>query len=138
MIIQTHHPDHPLLRALLERGYGPFANAVLTERRQAELPPYSALALLRAEATNRGLPQAFLSEVYQLASQMMVPEVLLLGPVPSPMEKRAGRYRAQLLIQAPQRGALHRLLTPLLPQLESSKLGRKVRWSLDVDPIEMY
>lgn len=138
VIIQTHHPDHPMLHALLNQGYGPFAKVVLGERQQAEMPPYSALALLRAEATSRELPQAFLSEVYQLASQLAIPGVLLLGPVPSPMEKRAGRYRAQLLIQAPQRGALHRLLTPLLPQLEGSKLGRKVRWSLDVDPIEMY
>ncbi len=138
VIIQTHHPDHPMLRALLEQGYGPFAEALLRERQQCEMPPYSAIALLRAESTNRDLPQAFLSEVYQQAMSLAVPEVLLLGPVPSPMEKRAGRYRAQLLIQAPQRGPLHRLLTPLMPWLEKSKLGRKVRWSLDVDPIEMY
>ncbi len=138
VIIQTHHPDHPLLRELLEQGYGQFSQALLRERKEAEMPPYAALALLRAEATDKSLPQAFLSEVYQIAANLNVPDVLLLGPIPSPMERRAGRYRAQLLIQAPQRGALHRLLTPLLPELEKSKLGRKVRWSLDVDPIEMY
>jgi len=138
VLIQTHHPDHPLLRELLEQGYGPFSQALLQERQQADMPPYSALALLRAEATDKHLPQAFLSEAYQLAAALGVPDVLLLGPIPSPMERRAGRYRAQLLIHAPQRGALHRLLTPWLLQLEANKLGRKVRWSLDVDPIEMY
>lgn len=138
VLIQTHHPDHPLLRELLEQGYGLFSQALLRERQQVDMPPYSALALLRAEATDKHLPQAFLSEAYQLATALAVPDVLLLGPVPSPMERRAGRYRAQLLIHAPQRGALHRLLTPWLLQLEGNKLGRKVRWSLDVDPIEMY
>lgn len=138
VIIQTHHPDHPMLRQLLEQGYTTFANALMNERKESEMPPYSALALLRAESVEKSLPQAFLSEVYQLAMAHAVPDVLLLGPVPSPMARRAGRYRAQLLIQAPQRGALHRLLSLLMLQLESSKLGRKVRWSLDVDPIEMY
>ncbi len=138
VIIQTHHPDHPMLRQLLEQGYTTFANALMSERKESEMPPYSALALLRAESIEKSLPQAFLSEVYQLAMAHGVAEVLLLGPVPSPMARRAGRYRAQLLIQAPQRGALHRLLSPLMLQLERSKLGRKVRWSLDVDPLEMY
>ncbi len=138
VVIQTHHPDHPMLRQLLEQGYTTFANALMNERKESEMPPFSALALLRAESVEKNLPQAFLSEVYQLAMAQGVPDVLLLGPVPSPMARRAGRYRAQLLIQAPQRGALHRLLNPLMLQLEGSKLGRKVRWSLDVDPIEMY
>ncbi|MCF6217746.1 MAG: primosomal protein N' [Gammaproteobacteria bacterium] len=138
VIIQTHHPEHPMLRELLEQGYTKFSTALMRERKETEMPPFTALALLRAESTDQALPQRFLSEVYQLAAAHALPDVLLLGPVPSPMERRAGRYRAQLLIQAPQRGALHRLLDLLLPQLEKSKLGRKVRWSLDIDPIEMY
>ncbi len=138
VIIQTHHPEHPMLRELLEQGYTKFSTALMRERKETEMTPFTALALLRAESTDQALPQRFLSEVYQLAAAHALPDVLLLGPVPSPMERRAGRYRAQLLIQAPQRGALHRLLDLLLPQLEKSKLGRKVRWSLDIDPIEMY
>ncbi len=138
VIIQTHHPEHPMLRELLAQGYAKFAASLMRERKETEMPPFTALALLRAESTDQALPQHFLSEVYQLAAAHALPDVLLLGPVPSPMERRAGRYRAQLLIQAPQRGALHRLLDLLLPQLEKSKLGRKVRWSLDIDPVEMY
>jgi primosomal protein N' (replication factor Y) len=63
---------------------------------------------------------------------------MVSGPVAAPMEKRAGRFRAQLLLQANKRSELHRLLHPWVKQLEQSKTGRKVRWSLDVDPIEMY
>jgi len=138
VLIQTHHPDHPLLRLLIEQGYGAFAAAALEERRQAELPPYSFLALLRAEAPAAAVPLAFLEEARLLAEGLQPAGVMLLGPVPAPMERRAGRYRAQLLLQAASRAALHRLLERWLPLLEESKAGRKARWSLDVDPGEMF
>ena len=64
--------------------------------------------------------------------------VQLLGPVPAPMEKRAGRYRAQLLVQCNNRKILHRFLSEWLPRVEALKVSRQVRWSLDVDPQELY
>jgi len=137
VLIQTHHPEHPLLQRLLAEGYAAFAQAALEERRQANLPPYSYLALLRAEAADPSLPLAFLQHARELAEGLGARGVQL-GPIPAPMERRAGRVRAQLLLQAAQRGALHRLLAPWLLQLEGDKLGRKVRWSLDVDPQEMF
>ncbi len=137
VLIQTHHPDHPLLRTLITAGYPHFAAAALTERREAALPPYTHLALLRAEATAAELPQRFLSEAMALAQQHNPHGVELLGPVPAPMERRAGRYRAQLLLQAEARAALHHLLATWLPQLSALPLARKVRWSIDVDPMEM-
>ncbi|MEW6646673.1 MAG: primosomal protein N' [Pseudomonadota bacterium] len=138
VLIQTHHPDHPLLRLLIEQGYGAFAAAALEERRQAELPPFSFLALLRAEAPGAAVPLAFLEQARRLAEDVGHAGVMVLGPVPAPMERRAGRYRAQLLLQAASRATLHRLLDAWLPLLEDSKEGRKVRWSLDVDPGEMF
>jgi primosomal protein N' (replication factor Y) len=137
VLIQTHHPDHPLLRTLLIEGYQRFAAAALAERREAELPPYVNLALLRAEATAAEAPTRFLSEAVTLANQLGTPGVTLLGPIPSPMERRAGRYRAQLLVQATQRADLHRLLDAWLPTLGQLPSGRKVRWAIDVDPMEM-
>ncbi|WP_455365265.1 hypothetical protein [Kaarinaea lacus] len=110
----------------------------LKEREQACLPPFSYIALLRAEAVIASQPLEFLHEAKGLATSYAVPGVELLGPVPSPMEKRAGRYRAQLFIQSPQRSALHKLLHPWALALEKSRLGRKVRWSIDVDPIDVY
>ena len=143
VLIQTHHPDHPLLKLLLDEGYASFANTALEERRLAELPPYQYMALLRAEAVNGDLPLQFLQQAREMAESISsespgANDVLLLGPIPAPMEKRAGRIRAQLLLQSSSRAELHNLLTPWLQQLESLKLGRKVRWSIDVDPQEMF
>lgn len=136
VIIQTHQPDHPLLRQLVEQDYQAFAKAALQERSDAQLPPYTNLALLRAEAPQAGAPMAFLEQGQQRALGLQC-AVQLWGPLPAPMERRAGRYRAQLMLQSTLRSELHRLLDSLIPQLEGEKLARKVRWSIDVDPQEM-
>jgi len=138
VVIQTHHPDHPLLTTLLRDGYARFAEAALSERNLAELPPYSRFALLRAEAADAAHPHAFLQRARDLGNALGLTEVMLLGPVPAPMPRRAGRHRAQLLLQANDRAPLQQLLTTLIPQLETEKSARKVRWSIDVDPMEMF
>ena len=135
-LIQTHQPHHPLLRELLTNGYTAFADRVLQEREGAALPPYSGLALLRAEAPDQAQPAAFLRVARDSARALGHQRVMLLGPVPAPMERRAGRFRAQLLIQARRRAELQALLTQWLPMLEKTKAGRELRWSLDVDPVE--
>jgi primosomal protein N' (replication factor Y) len=137
VFIQTRHPDHPLLRTLLSKGYTAFAQAALDERRLAELPPYSCMAMLRATAVKPEPPQDFLNRARELGLGAKRSTLQLLGPVAAPMERRAGRYRAQLLIQAAQRSELQQFLSVWIPQLESLKMGRKVRWSIDVDPMEM-
>lgn len=142
VIIQTHLADHPLLVQLTEQGYFAFAEQALSERRAAGLPPFSHLALLRAEAHKPGQAEGFLdqacSEAEQLLGTLNLSGIDLLGPVPAPMERRAGRYRAQLLVQANNRAPLHRLLGPWLTVLEQLPGARAVRWSLDVDPIDLY
>ncbi len=137
VLIQTHHPTHPLLTALISQGYAAFAEAALGERKAAAFPPYGSLALLRAEAVSRAPPLDFLREAKQAAERAAAPGVDVLGPVSAPMERRAGRYRAQLLVQATRRNELQRLLDAWVPLLESLKTARKVRWSLDVDPLEI-
>jgi primosomal protein N' (replication factor Y) len=137
VLIQTHHPDHPLLRVLVREGYRHFGAAALAERQQAALPPFSCLALLRAEAPQRDHAMQFLDEARVRALRLVDDRVQALGPVPAPMERRAGRFRAQLLLQSEDRGPLHALLMPWLRELEILKSGRRVRWSLDVDPQEM-
>jgi primosomal protein N' (replication factor Y) len=92
--------------------------------------------LLRADATDRAAPDIFLSAAAALAGPARGAE--LWGPVPAPMERRAGRWRAQLLVQAPDRTTLHRFLDRWAPALETLREARRVRWSLDVDPMEMY
>lgn len=141
-IIQSHMADHPLLVQLTEEGYSAFAAQALSERRAAGLPPFCHLALLRAEAHKPGQAEAFLEqacvEAERVRDTLGVPSVELLGPVPAPMERRAGRYRSQLLLQATTRAPLHRLLNAWVLQLEQLPGGRQVRWSLDIDPIDLY
>lgn len=138
VVIQTHSPEHPLWSKLLNSKYDQLANMLLDERSSAQMPPYTHFALLRAESVQQGAAHQFLASSKQQAQQLGSGEVQLLGPIAAPMEKRAGRYRFQLLLQSGDRNRLQHLLrhwVPLLDQLES---GKKVRWSLDVDPIEMY
>lgn len=140
VLIQTHHPEHPLLNQLARHGYDAFAEAALAEREQANMPPYATLALLRAEAPAAGAPRAFLESARNLADTLGAAHkgVALLGPAPAPMERRAGRYRAQLLLQAKERAQLQKLLAEWVPQLESLSEARKVRWSIDVDPVDLF
>ena len=136
VLIQTHHPEQPLLAYLQQNDYPALAYSLLEERQQAGWPPYTYLALLRAEAPDAGAPMNFLFEAKQKAGENE--SLFILGPQPAPMEKRAGRYRAQLLVQATDRQILQKFLGSWLQELESLKTTRKVRWSIDVDPMDTY
>jgi primosomal protein N' (replication factor Y) len=138
VLIQTHHPEHPLLLQLIEAGYPAFAAASLAERQAAGLPPFRSLALLRAEAPDPRAPERFLDDAHAAIVAKQPEGVELWGPVPSPMERRAGRFRAQLLLVARDRGRLQRLLADWVPQLGEHKSARRVRWSIDVDPIDLF
>ncbi len=138
VVIQTHYPEHPLLHRLIAGGYPAFSEAALHERQEALLPPFASLALLRAEATRADYPREFLQRARELAEPLRSQNVQLWGPVAAPMERRAGRYRAQLMVQASQRAELQHLLKHWVPQLEKEKTARKVRWSIDVDPVDTY
>jgi primosomal protein N' (replication factor Y) len=133
--IQTRHPDHPLLQTLIHRGYGAFADLALAERAAAHLPPFYAQALVRAEAKQPEPPRAFLERAGALARERDA-DLQLWGPVPAPMERRAGQYRAHLLLQADERTRLQALLAVWIPRLHQLKEGGRVRWSIDVDPQE--
>ncbi|MCK5477824.1 MAG: primosomal protein N' [Methylococcales bacterium] len=138
VILQTRQPDHPLLTILLKEGYNRFAKIALSERQQASLPPFSSQALLRVYATNPAEPQTFLKTVCEIIQTINGKNTLVLGPVSAPMAKRAGNFHFQLLLQNTHRKHLQSLLDQLIPMLYSLKEGKKVRWSLDVDPVDLY
>jgi primosomal protein N' (replication factor Y) len=137
VLIQTEFPGHPLLQSLLAHGYDGFAATALEERAQAAWPPFSRLAALRDSATTSDAALAFLTEARRLAGSTRK-GLRLLGPVPAAMAKRAGRYHAQLLIESADRAHLHGFLGTWLPEVERLKSARAVRWSLDVDPLELF
>jgi primosomal protein N' (replication factor Y) len=139
VLIQTEYPAHPLLQQLISGGYDAFAAAALAEREQARWPPFARVAVLRAEAASREAPIGFLDQARELAANCLAGEpVELLGPAAAPMERRAGHYRAQLLLHAPSHSPLQRVLARWVPLLEETPTARRVRWALDVDPLELF
>ncbi len=141
VFIQTAHPKHPCILMLLAHDYIGFAHAELDERNLAGYPPFAHLALFRAESREPADALRVLGQVQRKGEQILRQEniegVEILPPVPSPIERRAGRYRLQLMVRSRHRGSLHRLLGMLSMRMESGRFGRSVRWSLDVDPMEM-
>ena len=135
VVIQTYNSTHPTLQALIRHGYGPFARKLLEERQLGRLPPFSYMALIRAEASSQPLPFNFLQDVIN-AVQQTFPDLSIIGPMPSPMEKRAGLFRMQLIIEADKRSTIQKYLSLLIPLMENHPEKRKVRWSVDVDPLD--
>ena len=135
VLLQTHHPEHPLLQILVQGGYHAFAEGELALREAAAFPPFAHLALLRAEAKHADPPMQFL-HVAKAAAKDFALEAA--GPLPAPMPRRAGYQRAQLILSAAHRRDLHLALDAMLPALYAAPEARKLRWSLDVDPMDLY
>ena len=138
VIIQTAFPNHPFWSELFSGGYHGVAESVLAEREKTLWPPFSHIALIRASGSKRSDAHIFLNLARRCAEASGIDSVRLLGPVSAPMERKAGRYRAQLLLQSRDRRGLHGVLNHLRSSLEGSAEARRVRWSIDVDPIELF
>lgn len=135
VLIQTRQISHPFWQQILAQDYSKLAADLLAERMAMQLPPASFWAIWRAESPVAAEAMALLQFVADKLPQQQ--PVQILGPVPAIMEKRAGRYRAQLVFCSQSRNPLHRMIDISLDQLNGNKLARKVRWSLDIDPIEL-
>ncbi|EDY86963.1 primosomal protein N' [gamma proteobacterium HTCC5015] len=131
VLIQSTQPDHPLMHCLITQGYEAFTQQALKERQVLGLPPFGFAALLRAESVEREAAMRFLQSLCPASPDG---DVQWLGPIPSPMERRAGRYRAQLLLLSQNRKALHVVLAGLVHTIQQQGSIKNVRWSLDVDP----
>ncbi len=139
VLLQTHRPDHPLLNVLLEKGYTRFARHLLEERQYAGLPPQWHCALFRAESKRAENAEALLRFARERIEARFPPSshYALLGPLPATMERVQDRFRYQLFVRSDQRKALRPLLQHALEEIEASALAKRVRWSLDVDPVEV-
>lgn len=137
VLIQTRHADNELLQTLVHKGYDSFALSALQERKETEFPPYSFQALLRAESIKDEYPMDFLQGVADWV-KLSTPRVECWGPVPAPMSRRAGKYRGHLLLQAKSREDLHPLLSHMVITLPEIEGANRVRWHLDVDPVDLY
>ena len=136
VLIQSYYPEHPLLARLAAQDYDAFGKLALEERKVAAWPPFSHLIVWRAEAGRRE-PAYNLLERIATAARRIASNITILGPASPSMEKRGGRYRAQLLFQSAHRSPLHDLIRELLPLVRVWPEARRVRWSIDVDPSEL-
>jgi len=136
VMIQTHHPDHPLLRSLTHLNYQQVAKTLLQERAASLLPPHTHMALIRAESHNKQQALDFLSAAQERLNATNS-QLELLGPVACAISRKAGRYRFQLLINATRRSELHPAISQVLPDIENLPLASRVRWSLDIDPQDL-
>lgn len=139
VVLQTHHPEHSLLQALLNKSYRHFAETALEERKHAQLPPYSFLTLFRAEANHSQEVEDFLRQVrHTLEAHPLFDNFCqVLGPTPAPMAKRAGKFRWQLLLQTQSRPVMQKLLSSAKPAIQMLPNAKKVRWSLDIEPQDL-
>ena len=141
VILQSEFANHPMLLNLVENRYGQFAQDLMRQRQQLDLPPYCYMAILRAESADYRLALELLKESAQIAQKSGLRGCKLVGPMPSPTEKRSERYRFQLQITCAARSGLHELLSLILdglnPANNAKARNKKLRWHLDLDPISL-
>lgn len=137
VLLQTRHPGHPVIDALIHRGYESFSAVCLKERELLALPPFSHQALIRADAPRQETVRLFLQGLAEAISPLAFPDVMVLGPVPSPMERRGNRHRWQVLLQSGHRSSLHQALHQMRRNVREDPKRWNVRWSIDVDPIDL-
>jgi primosomal protein N' (replication factor Y) (superfamily II helicase) len=137
VVVQTDFPEHPLYKALVEHDYDRYAESLLAERQSLGLPPFAHLALLVAESRSRGSTMSFLGSAADRGRAILAAHgdrCEIYPPVPAGLARRAGMDRGQVLVQSTDRRALQAFLALWRAALED--LGeRRVRWSIDVDPL---
>lgn len=137
VVVQSRHGAHPVLKALAELPYQDFARALLEKRRRIGMPPFGFLAMLLVDAPSPDGAMDFARRAARTARDTAAGRILCIGPVPAPMEKRAGRHRVQIHLLGRSRAALQAVLTPLCRAVEGLSPPRNTRWSVDVDPLDM-
>jgi primosomal protein N' (replication factor Y) len=136
VLIQTQYPDHPLYAALVAHDYPGFAETLLKEREQAGFPPYAFQAMLRAEAPDMADSIAFLNAAAALPVIAEHPNVMIYDPIPMKLSRLANLERGQLLSESPSRPALQAFLPRWREAIETLKSPSKLRWHIEVDPLE--
>ena len=137
VILQTHHPDHPALQAMLQQDYREQAAGLLAERQAAGLPPAGQILLLRSDCGDPEAGEQFLRQLRQQAEPQLPPGCTLIGPLPSPMQRRAGKFRSQLLLTAADRSSARTAAATLVNLAQQLPARGGLNWSIDIDPQDM-
>ena len=133
VFVQTRQPFHWIFNALADGSYDKFLAQGLRERENAELPPFCQSALIRAEAVKRDLPYRFLEKIAKHLKDGAT-QAAIYGPIPSHVERRAGKFRVELVLFCPTRQQLAGFLNRAIEYASNIPEGSRVRWQIDVDP----
>lgn len=137
VLLQTHLPEHPLLNCLLSQGYAAFSEQALKIRKDCAFPPYSFMLMIRARANNMPMTQNFLQDVKACITKTGTKGLTIYGPIPALMERKAGMYQSQLIIFTPHRKTIQQNLGNWMQAITARPLAKRVRWDIEVDPLEI-
>ncbi len=138
VILQTHYPDHPALAAILQKSYGENARDMLERRQEMALPPVGKLLMLRTDSGDIDVGEEFLQALRNAAEPRLPADTRLIGPLPSPMQRRAGKFRTQMLVTT-TRGRSAQFSAALLVEIaQTLPVKRGMKWSIDVDPQDTF
>ena len=137
VLLQTHLPEHPLLNCLLSQGYAAFSKEALKIRKDCAFPPYTFMLIIRARANNMSMTQNFLQEVKSCITKGGTKDLTIYGPIPALMERKAGMYQSQLIIFTQHRKTIQQNLGNWMHAITTRPLAKRVRWDIEVDPLEI-
>jgi primosomal protein N' (replication factor Y) len=138
VLLQTHYPDHPAMQAMLNSSYAVQAREQLSRRQAVGMPPAGQLVILRTDCADAECGERFLQDLREQATANLTNGATLIGPLPSPMQRRAGKFRSQLLLTAPDRRAAQASARRLVAIAESLPARRGLKWSIDIDPQDLF
>ena len=138
VIVQTHYPDHPVLCDTVQQGYARQARALLESRRAAHMPPAGHLVMLRTDCADAAVGEDFLYTLRNQAEPGLAAGATLIGPLPAPMQRRAGKFRCQLLLQAPDRARAQAAAAQLVAIAEQLPARSGLKWTIDIDPLDLF
>ena len=135
VIIQTRYPEDINLNKIKTGDYMNFANQCLSSNRQMNLPPFSTICLLRCSSPTQKSNNTFLEKAAIVLSNRK--EINVIGPIPSLISKSKGNYRNHLHIQTSSKPYLNKVLKYLTEQFNKWPETKKIKWSFDIDPIDL-
>jgi primosomal protein N' (replication factor Y) len=138
VMLQTHYPDHPALQAMLNCSYAQQAREQLARRQATGMPPAGQLLVLRTDCDDAECGEQFLQDLRDQTAADLPAGAAMIGPLPSPMQRRAGKFRSQLLLRAPNRRTAQAAAGLLVAVAETLPARRGLKWSIDIDPQDVF
>ncbi|MBU3030862.1 primosomal protein N' [Paracoccus marinaquae] len=134
-LLQTHQPDHPVIRAILSGEDEAFWDAEAAARQAAGMPPFGRLAGIILSHPDLGVVSDFARLLAAHAAPLRAAAAELWGPAPAPIARIRGRHRMRMLIRAPRQAPLQ---AAIADWLAPHKPPGNLRLAVDIDPQSFF